>query len=164
MRALGERAEAECRVYLTGGASAVLEGWRDETIDVDILIVPDSDRLLREIPALKESLHVNVEIAAPSHFIPELPGWEGRSPFVERWGTASFHHYDFYSQALAKIERGEEKDLRDVGQMLARGLVEPRRAWALFRQIEPNLYRYPAIDPRRFARGVMEALGPEGPA
>jgi len=45
MQALGERAEAECRVYFTGGATAVLEGWRQQTIDADILVVPDSDRL-----------------------------------------------------------------------------------------------------------------------
>jgi len=164
MRALGERAGGECRVYFTGGASAVLEGWRDETIDADILVVPDSDRVLQELPALKEWLRINVEIASPAHFIPELPGWEARSRFVERHGTVSFHHYDFYAQALAKIERGEEKDLRDVREMLARGLVEPRTAWNLFREIEPKLYRFPAVDPRRFARAVGDALGPEDPA
>lgn len=42
MRALGERAESECRVYFTGGTSAVLEGWRHTTVDVDLLLVPDS--------------------------------------------------------------------------------------------------------------------------
>jgi hypothetical protein len=161
LRALGQRAEDEVRIYLIGGASAVLEGWRRETIDADILIVPDSDRLLREIPALKESLRINVEIVAPSHFIPELPGWQDRSPFIGRWGRLSVHHYDFYAQALAKIERGEEKDLKDVQEMVNRGLVRPAEAWRLFRRIEPSLYRYPAVDPRSFARAVEAALGPE---
>jgi len=159
MRALGERAEAECRVYFTGGATAVLEGWRTETIDADILVVPDSDRLLQAIPDLKESLRINVEIASPAHFIPEIPGWQGRSRFIERHGKASFYHYDFYAQALAKIERGEQKDLADVGEMVARGLVEPATAWDLFRTIEPHLYRFPAIDPARFRRAVGDALG-----
>lgn len=160
MRALGERAEAECRVYFTGGATAVLEGWRTETIDADILVVPDSDRLLQAIPDLKESLRINVEIASPAHFIPDLPGWDQRSRFIERHGKVSFYHYDFYAQALAKIERGEQKDLADVREMVARGLVEPARAWELFQTIEPQLYRFPAIDPARFRRAVGDALGP----
>lgn len=50
MRALGRVASAEGRVYLTGGATAVLHGWRSNTIDVDIKLVPDSDDLMREIP------------------------------------------------------------------------------------------------------------------
>jgi hypothetical protein len=161
MRALGERAEADCRVYFTGGATAVLEGWRAQTIDADILVVPDSDRLLQAIPGLKDSLRINVEIASPAHFIPEIPGWQQRSRFIERHGQVSFYHYDFYAQALAKIERGEQKDLADVGELVARGLVEPARAWDLFREIEPQLYRFPAIDPARFRRAVVDALGPD---
>jgi len=56
MRALGRVASAEGRVYLTGGATAVLHGWRSNTIDVDIKLVPDRDDLMREIPRLKEEL------------------------------------------------------------------------------------------------------------
>jgi hypothetical protein len=163
MQALGSEATAECRVYFTGGATAVLEGWRRQTIDADIRFVPDSDSLLQAIPHLKESLEINVELASPADFIPELPGWQDRSRFIAREGRVSFFHYDFYAQALAKIERGERKDLVDVNEMLARGLVERARAWALFREIEPRLYRYPAIDPAEFRRSVAEALGPEPP-
>ena len=50
MRALGRAARVEGRVYLTGGATAVLNGWRASTIDVDIKVIPDQDELLREIP------------------------------------------------------------------------------------------------------------------
>jgi hypothetical protein len=159
MRALGERADADCRVYFTGGATAVLEGWRQQTIDADILVVPDSDRLMQAIPGLKESLRMNVEIASPAHFIPELPGWQERSRFIERQGKASFFHYDFYAQALAKIERGEQKDLGDVQEMIARGLIQRATTWDLFRAIETKLYRFPAIDPARFRRAVGDALG-----
>ena len=38
LRELGREAEADAAVYLTGGATAVLLGWRDTTIDADILI------------------------------------------------------------------------------------------------------------------------------
>ena len=102
---------------------------------------------------------MNVEIASPAHFIPELPGWQERSRFIERQGKVSFFHYDFYAQALAKIERGEQKDLGDVQEMIARGLIQRATAWDLFRAIETKLYRFPAIDPARFRRAVGDALG-----
>jgi hypothetical protein len=123
--------------------------------------VPDSDRLLRALPEIKESLRLNVELASPADFIPPLPGWEDRSRFIERHGRLSFFHYDFYAQALAKIERGQEKDRIDVREMLERGLVEAAKAWRLFRRIEADLYRYPDIDPGEFRRAVTESLGAE---
>jgi hypothetical protein len=158
MRELAVRSRATGRVYLTGGASAVLLDWRESTVDVDITIIPEDDRVLRVLPGLKEALQINVELAAPSHFIPPLPGWEDRSPFIAREGTLSFHHYDFYSQCLAKIERGHRKDHLDVAAMLSSGLVEPRRLRDFFEQIAPELYRYPAIDPTRFRRAVVCAV------
>ena len=154
LRALGGEADRAMRVYLTGGATAVLMGWRASTIDVDIKLVPDADRILRAIPALKESLHVNVELASPADFIPVAADWEDRSPFIDREGLASFHHFDLYAQALAKLERGHAQDLADVQEMLARALVEPDRALRYFETIEPNLYRYPALDPVSFRRAV----------
>ena len=158
MEALGAEADSETRVYLTGGATAVLLGWRPTTIDADIVIFPESDRLLRAIPRLKETLRMNVELASPAHFIPELPGWDERSPFITREGRVSFHHYDLYAQALSKIERGHAQDRQDVTEMLRRALVEPARLRELFEQIEPKLYRYPAIDPASFRRAVEDAL------
>ncbi len=40
IEALGRVARAEARVYLTGGATAVLQGWRETTIDIDLKIDP----------------------------------------------------------------------------------------------------------------------------
>ncbi|PYV17789.1 MAG: hypothetical protein DMG07_05125 [Acidobacteria bacterium] len=158
MRALGAKARDAARVYFTGGVTAVLLGWRPSTIDVDLRIDPESDALLRAIPRLKETLKLNVELACPADFIPELAGWEGRSPFIAQEGKLSFHHYDFYAQALAKIERGHATDLQDVRELIASGRIEPRRALDFFRQIEPQIYRYPALDPASFRRAVEEAL------
>ncbi len=112
------------RAYLAGGATALLEGWRDATIDVDLKFVPENDEVLRAIPRLKEQLEINIELAAPSDFIPELPGWEGRSRFVASEGGLTFYQYDLYSQALSKIERRHAKDVIDVQAMLDRGLIE----------------------------------------
>lgn len=157
-RRLGRVASVPTRIYLTGGATAVLEGWRGSTVDVDLRFEPDIDSLLREIPVLKEDLGVNIELVSPPDFIPELPGWRDRSPFVFREGNVNIHHFDFYSQALSKIERGFRQDLDDVQHMRESGLVEPARLRELFDAIEPELFRYPAIDPAAFRRKVSVLL------
>ena len=160
MRGLSREAAAPARVYFTGGATAVLYAWRDATIDVDIKIVPEHDRLFRAIADLKESLQINVELAAPADFIPVPSGWEERSPFIAQEGPLGFHHFDLYAQALAKAERGHAQDLHDIREMLARGLVEVGKAVEYFGQIEPYLYRYPAIDPQTFRRAVEQMFRP----
>lgn len=159
-RALGRVARNPTRLYLTGGATAVIEGWRGSTVDVDLRFEPD-DELLRELPVLKERLGVNIELASPPDFIPELSGWRERSPLVFREGNVEVHHFDFYSQALSKIERGFVQDLEDVGTMIERGLVERARLRELYEEMEPELYRYPAIDPAVFRSKVDEVLGPQ---
>jgi hypothetical protein len=159
MRELGRAAKTEGRVYLTGGATAVLHGWRETTIDVDIKLMPDRDELLREIPRLKEELDLNVELAAPSDFIPLPEGWEERSPPIRREGKLSFHHFDPVAQALSKAERGHDQDIRDVHEMIAAGLVNPAEALIQFDAIEPELYRFPAINPASFRAAVEDLFG-----
>ena len=154
MQALGAEAREAGRVYLTGGACAVLLGWRATTVDIDLKLVPEQDRLLQALPRLKEDLRVNVELASPADFIPEVPGWESRSLFVRQVGRLTFQHYDFYAQALAKIERGHAQDLEDVRHMLEQGLVAPDQLLHCFKEIEPFLYRFPALDPASFRRKV----------
>jgi len=158
MRALGAEARQTARLYFTGGATAVLLGWRATTIDVDLRIFPESDRLLRAIPPLKEKLQMNIELACPADFIPELPGWEDRSLYVTTEGLIAYYHYDPYAQALAKIERGHNQDLQDVRAMITRGLIESKRIHHYFDEIEPLLYRYPAIHPPSFRQAVEAIL------
>jgi len=158
INSLAVRAKREARLYFTGGATAVLLGWRGSTIDVDILLVPEDDALLRALPELKEQLQINVELACPAHFIPELPGWEARSRFITHEGQLSFFHYDLYAQALAKIERGHALDVSDVQEMFRRGLIEPAQLRRFFEEISPQLYRYPAIDPKTFREVVEKTI------
>ncbi len=158
MRGLGASARERGRIYLTGGASAMLIGWRQSTIDVDIKMVPEQDSVFRALSELKESLQINIELASPGDFIPEVPGWQERSLFIATEVNLSFFHYDFYSQCLSKIERGHARDVEDVRQMMDRGLVAPERLAHSFEQIEPLLYRYPAIDPPSFRRALQQAL------
>ena len=158
-RELARVTRRETTIYLTGGATAVIEGWRDWTVVVDLRLEPDSDEVLRRISTVKDELGVNVELASPPDFIPELPGWRERSPFVFQEGTVIVRHFDPYSQALSKIERGFAQDLEDVVSMVRSGLVDPERAQQLFAEIEPDLFRYPAIDAAAFRAKVVRALG-----
>jgi len=158
LKAFGAAARGEATVYLVGGATAVLHGWRAGTIDVDLKLEPDRDELLRALPRLKEELERNVELASPDGFLPELPGWRDRSPFVAREGFVTFRHYDLYSQALAKLERGHARDLVDVAAMLDRGLVDPPRLRELHAAVEPLLYRFPAVDPPTLRAALEAAL------
>lgn len=162
MRALGAEADKPACVYFTGGATAILHGWRATTIDVDLKIVPEQDRLLRAIPRLKEELEINVELASPDDFIPELPGWEERSTFVQQERQLTFRHYDYYAQALSKLERSHAQDITDVEEMLKRGLIDRKRLLDFFTAIEPELYRYPSIDPRSFRRSVEACVASAG--
>ncbi len=158
MRALGAAVSVPSRIYLVGGATAVLLGWRDTTIDLDLKIIPESDEIFRGLPALKERLQINIELASPADFIPELPGWQYRSRFIRQERKLTFFHYDFYAQALAKIERGHEMDLHDVEEMFERGLIEPQRLLQLFVDIEDQIYRYPALDGPSFRQAVERAI------
>lgn len=144
-------------MYLTGGATAVLEGWRPSTVDVDVRFEPDSDVALRQIASLKERLQVNVELASPLDFLPPLAGWRERSRFRFRAGNLEVFDFDLYSQAMSKLERGFELDLRDVAEMIDTGRVEPARLLELFEGIEPELFRFPAVDPVRL-RDAIENL------
>jgi len=154
--ALGATPGPPVRIYLTGGATAVIEGWRAATVDVDLRFEPDDDALLRALPELKERLGVNIELASPPDFVPELPGWRERSRFAHEAGRVRVYHFDPYSQALSKIERGFAHDLADVREMTARGLIEPARLGELFAAVRDQLYRYPAIDAASLAERVDE--------
>jgi len=158
MKALGSAVVSPARVFLVGGATAVLCGWRESTIDIDLKAIPDSDEILRNLPALKERLQINIELASPDDFIPALPAWQERSRFIQQAGKLTFLHYDFYAQALAKIERGHNVDLQDVGAMIQTGLVEPDRLLEFFSQIEAKIYKYPAIDSQKFRMAVERVV------
>jgi hypothetical protein len=157
---LGRIARDPATAYLVGGATAVLVGWRPTTIDVDLRLEPEADELIRPIPELKVRLGINVELASPLDFLPEPSGWRDASPFVSQEGPLVIRHMDPALQALAKLERGFGQDLADVDAMLERGLVEPSRLRALFDDIRPRLFRFPAVDPEHL-RASVEAIAPD---
>lgn len=154
MTALGERVRGPGRIYLTGGATALLHGWRPTTVDVDLKADPEPPGLFEALAQLKDELDLNVELASPDDFIPALPGWPERSLFIARHGLVEFFHYDPYGQALSKLQRGHDRDLLDVRSLVRSGLVRKDRLAELFALIEPQLIRYPALDPASFRAAV----------
>ena len=86
MKALGNRVRGPGRIYLTGGATAVLHGWRAMTIDIDLKPDPEPEGFFEALAELKNELDVNVELASPDNFVPAIPGWRERSVFIARHG------------------------------------------------------------------------------
>jgi hypothetical protein len=101
---------------------------------------------------------LNIELASPDDFIPELPGWQERSQFIRQEGKLSFYHYDFYAQALAKIERDHEIDNQDVAQLIESGLVIRKRLGEFFARIEGELYRYPELNRAGFRKKIERVI------
>jgi Nucleotidyltransferase of unknown function (DUF6036) len=157
-RELGRVVPPGTRMYLTGGATAVLEGWRESTVDIDVRFEPDSDAALERIRDLKEELALNVELASPLDFLPPLPDWQERSRFRLREGNLEVFDFDPYSQALSKLQRGFDLDLKDVRSMVESGQVEPARLLALYGEIEDELFKFPAVDPTSL-RSAVASLG-----
>jgi hypothetical protein len=143
---LGRAVTSSGRIYFTGGVSAVLLGWREATLDVDLKADPEPAGFFEALPRLKNQFDINIELACPDDFVPALPGWLERSVFIAKHGPLEFYHYDFYGQALSKIERGHLRDRGDVARMFADHLVNAHKLMELFAAVEPRLIRYPAID------------------
>jgi len=158
MEALGRAARGGGRVYFTGGATAVLMGWRETTVDVDVRFDPEPQGVFEALPRLKDELDLNVELASPADFLPALAEWRERSRFIGAQGGVEFFHYDFRAQALAKIERGHARDLFDVRQMLARGLTGAQELRKAFQEIRSGLARFPAVDAEEFEARLEEFL------
>jgi hypothetical protein len=157
MRELAAAAQSPGRIYLTGGATALLLGFRDSTIDIDLKLDPEPKGVFEAIARLKNTLDVNVELASPDDFIPVPRDWRARCRHVASIGSVEFFHYDFALQALSKIERGHNQDFNDATALLKTGLVSPADLRATFAQIEPDMIRYPAIDGNAF-REKMEGF------
>jgi hypothetical protein len=156
LEALAREATQAITIYLVGGATAVTVGWRSSTIDIGLVMDPEDDGALRALPRLKIDLQTNVEFASPLDFLPALPAWKDRSPFVAQFGRLTVRQFDPYSQALAKLERGFGQDLLDVQAMVDRGMVELARLLELLDSIADQLYRFPSVDPDSLRASVLD--------
>ena len=147
MKALGREARGSGCIYFTGGASALLIGWRSSTVDIDIRLDPEPLGIFQAIAKLKQELDINIELASPQDFLPPLPEWRDRSIFIGRYGEISFYHYDFTAQALAKISRGYNRDIDDVQAMYEQKLFSLEKLRDCFEAITSELIRFPSLNP-----------------
>lgn len=151
---LGKRARSKGACYVTGGASALLVGWRETTLDVDVKFDPEPLGVFDAIPELKKTLQINVELASPDDFIPVTADWKSHCPFIGQFGELSVYHFNFTAQAMSKIERGHPKDILDAREMLKRQLTTKEQLLAMLNAIRPLIRRYPAIDEETFVRRI----------
>jgi hypothetical protein len=84
-------------------------------------------------------------------------GWEERSLLAEQGGRLASYHFDPYAQAVAKLKRDHARDRDHVRALIRSGLVDPQRLHGYFEEIEPLLYRFPAIDRPAFRERVEQA-------
>ena len=142
LQRLGRQFNKPGRIYLVGGTTMVYEGLRQQTLDIDLALeIADEDHsaFIATIRQLKESLSLNIEEASPADFIPLPAGYRERSQFVGRYGLLDVFHFDLYSTALSKIERGTENDFADVLALLQTGHLEIAKLSECFHEI---LLRY----------------------
>ena len=144
------------RIYLAGGSSLILVAAKVSTLDIDLQFEAPAEhqaaliRCLREIGRQRK---VPVEQASPDQFIPLPQGYRDRHQFIERYGSLDVFHFDFYSVALSKLHRGNEKDFADVIQMVRTGLIELSQLRDNFQEILPQLELFRiGADPQDFER------------
>lgn len=154
MSVLGKEARGAGSIYFTGGASALLIGWRGSTVDIDIRLDPEPPGIFQAIAKIKRDLNINIKLASPQDFLPPLPGWRDRSLFIGKKGKISFYHYDFTAQALSKLSRGYDRDANDVQAMYEQKLFSLQQLNDSFEAIAPDLIRFPALDPDALKRKV----------
>ena len=80
-------------------------------------------------------------------------GYQGRAKFIDRFGSLDVYHFDVYSVALSKIERGRDADFADVLALLEAGWLDFRTLKRCFEEILPQIgERSLKDDPQEFQR------------
>ena len=141
LQQLGRQFTKPGRIYLVGGTIMVYEGLRQQTLDIDLALEianEDHSAFIATVRELKERLALNIEEASPADFIPLPAGYRERSQFVGRYGLLDVFHFDLYSTALSKIERGTENDFADVLSLLQTERLEMARLVQYFNEILPR--------------------------
>lgn len=154
-------------LYLVGGTSLLLVARKESTFDIDVQFAIAPEHLTEFIRCLRQvsrELGFPVEQASPDQFIPLPAGFENRHQFVGRFGSLDVFHFDFYSVALAKIHRGNEKDYADVVNMISTGLIDLHQIEFYLAQVLASYEDFsPNADPTIFRRKftlLKEKLAP----
>jgi hypothetical protein len=155
LQQLGRTFRKPARLYLVGGAALVHLGVRPgftQHIDIQVSGANEGD-LIVAIQRLIQQMQVNVEFASHVDFIPLPTQWETHAQFVGRYGTIDVFYFDFYSIALSKIERGNNRDIADVKLLVHQGRITLNELDIAYQEVLSQLGkgRYPRITPQRFS-------------
>lgn len=159
IREVGEAAQGPGRVYLVGGATALLLGVREQTVDIELKLDPEPKAIFEGIARIKERLSINGSSPRPTCSC-------RRSPVGES-GASSSRGVGRWSSSTTTSMR---KPWRRSSEVTTRTLPTPARSSGsaksmsallleLFGAIQPDLIRYPAIDPQDFEVRVREFCG-----
>jgi hypothetical protein len=135
-----------------------------QTFEVDIVIEVAAgirQELIVALRAIRDLLRVHFREAAPGDFIPLPSGYADRHEFIGRFGQVDVFHFDWYSNALGKVERGRQQDLMDVIAMLRHGRIGWDRLDGMFHEILPLMGQHSLRQkPSEFALnfGALDAL------
>lgn len=142
-------------IYLVGGSSLLLVSAKESTFDIDLKFeVPPEyhTEFIRCLRQVGRELQMPVEQASPDQFIPLPQGYQERRRFIGHFGKLEVFHFDFYSVALSKLHRSNEKDFADVINMLHQGLLELSTLERYFQEILPQYENLLSADPDSFQR------------
>ncbi len=156
LRRLGECYRRPGQVYLVGGSSLILVGGKESTLDIDLQFTvdpADHGDFIRCLRQVSRELNLAVEQASPEQFIPLPAGYQERSQFIGRYAALDVCHFDFYSLALSKLYRGNQKDYTDVLAMVRRQIISFARLEGYYQEILPRLETFSAhAQPEAFIR------------
>ena len=155
MRELAGSARKDRRydVYLVGGGTAVMQGWRESSVDADLYAARDD--IFRDVQAIKERLRLNIELVRPEDFVPPLKGADDRHVFIETVGRVSYYHYDPYSQLLSKVVRGFDRDMSDAMAFVSSGMVDTKLFRSLVWAIADSAWsKYPRYSPGAVRKAI----------
>src|SRR6266700_104757 len=155
LKNLGRTFRKPGRLYLVGGAALVHMGLRSGTTqDIDVEVSEDTtDEIFPTIWQLRRQMQINVEPVSAEKFIPLPSQWMAQSKWIGRYGTVDGFYFDFYSIALAKIQRGNTRDINDVKLLLQEKVITIQGLDDAYNEILPQVGKdpYKKLDPRQFA-------------
>jgi len=155
LKNLGRTFRKPGRLYLVGGSALVHMGLRSGTTqDIDVEVSEDTtDEIFPTIWQLRRQMHIDVEPVSAEKFIPLPSQWMAQSKFIARYGTVDGFYFDFYSVALAKIQRGNTRDINDVRLLVQQKIITLQGLDAAYKEVLPQVGNCPYawLDPEHFA-------------
>jgi len=130
------------RIFLVGGTSLLLDGAKNTTKDIDIVVQlsqPNDARFPEVVQRLRHQMNMAIEEVSPGDYIPLPSGSDERHVFVGQWKQLTVFKFDPVSTALAKIARSGVADTEDVIAMIEMGLLNIATLESAFHEILPSV-------------------------